>query len=169
VLRSVGESPAAARPVWSKATFDTGWSTDLLPDRTRAHRTAVVSVQSCVRSRRSRLTSKMTFMEPKLSTVNAETQTFTGVYWPAPPFFKLVTSLPPVDRMECDLQLANGRVLHEELLEFAAGVDTVGVRRPQPHGIKRIDLAKIRSIRLTRPVEYIADAATAQKICAESV
>jgi hypothetical protein len=24
--------------------------------------------------------------------------------------------------MECDLQLAKGRVLHEELVEFAAGV-----------------------------------------------
>ena len=101
----------------------------------------------------------MTLREPKLSTVNAETQTFTGVYWPAPPFFQLVTALPPAASMECDLQLANGRVLHEELVEFSAGAATVGVRRPQPHGIKRIDLAKIRSIRLTRPVEYIADAA----------
>src|SRR3984893_11561222 len=100
----------------------------------------------------------MTLREPKLSTVNAETQTFTGVYWPAPPFFQLVTALPPAASMECDLQLANGRVLHEELVEFAAGVATVGVRRPQPHGIKRIDLAEVRSIKMTRPVKYIADA-----------
>jgi hypothetical protein len=100
----------------------------------------------------------MTFIAQKLSIVNAETQTFSGVHWPVPPFFELVAPLPPADRIECDLQLANGRVLHEELIEFAAGVDTVGVRRPQPHGIKRVDLAKVRSIKLTRPVTYIADA-----------
>jgi type II secretory ATPase GspE/PulE/Tfp pilus assembly ATPase PilB-like protein len=90
--------------------------------------------------------------------VNAKVQTFSGVYWPAPPFFKLATPLPPEAGMECDLQLAKGRVLHEELVEFSAGVDTVGVRRPQPHGIKRIDLAEVRSIKMTRPVKYIADA-----------
>ena len=101
----------------------------------------------------------MTLMAPKLLTVDAEAQPFTGVDWPAPPFFKLVTPLLPAERVECDLQLANGRVLHEELVEFAAGAQTAGVRRPQPHGIKRVDLAKVRSITLTRPVEYIADAA----------
>ena len=60
--------------------------------------------------------------------------------------------------MECDLRLVKGRALHEELVEFAAGMDTVGVRRPQPHGIKRIDLTEVRSIKMTRPVKYIADA-----------
>jgi type II secretory ATPase GspE/PulE/Tfp pilus assembly ATPase PilB-like protein len=101
----------------------------------------------------------MTVIAQKLSIVNAETQTFAGVHWPVPPFFKLATPLPPAGRIECDLQLANGRVLHEELVEFAAGVDTVGVRRPQPHGIRRVKLAEIRSIKLTRPGKYIADAA----------
>jgi hypothetical protein len=90
--------------------------------------------------------------------VNAKVQTFSGVYWPVPPFFKFATPLPPEAGMECDLQLVKGRVLHEDLVDFAAGIDTVGVRRPQPHGIKRIDLAEVRSIKMKRPVKYIADA-----------
>jgi type II secretory ATPase GspE/PulE/Tfp pilus assembly ATPase PilB-like protein len=101
----------------------------------------------------------MTATAPILPTANEETQTFSGVDWPAPPFFKLVTPRAPTELIEGDLQLTNGRVLHEELLEFSAGVGTVGVRRPQPHGIRQVDLAEVRSIKLTRPVEYRADAA----------
>jgi type II secretory ATPase GspE/PulE/Tfp pilus assembly ATPase PilB-like protein len=103
-------------------------------------------------------------MTLKLLTFNAETETETetgtsdGVYWPAPPFFKLAMLPPPGEGMECDLQLGDGRVRREELVEFGPGTDSVGLRRPQPLGIKRVDLAKIRSIKLTRPVKYIADA-----------
>jgi len=44
-------------------------------------------------------------------------------------------------------------------VEFEPGVDSIGLRLPEPQGLKRIDLARIRSIKLTRPVAYVANAA----------
>jgi hypothetical protein len=94
---------------------------------------------------------------PKSSTLHAVAGTSVGIQWPAPPFFKLATPLPPQD-VECDIQLADGRVMHEKLVEFEPGMGSVGLRRPPPQGISRVGFAKIRSIKLTQPVNYIVDA-----------
>lgn len=61
--------------------------------------------------------------------------------------------------MECDIQLADGRVMHERLVEFEPGMGSVVLRRQPPHGITRVGFAKIRCIKLTHPVNYIPDAA----------
>ena len=96
--------------------------------------------------------------------MNTEARKSPGVYWPELPFFKLAAPLPPGRDRECDLEFGNGRVLRAQLVEFEPGVDSIGVRRTQPDGIRRIELAKIRSIKLTRPVEYVADAAALDAI-----
>jgi type II secretory ATPase GspE/PulE/Tfp pilus assembly ATPase PilB-like protein len=47
-------------------------------------------------------------------------------------------------------------VTRGELVEFDLGRDLVGLRLAGPAGLKRIELAEIRSIKLTRPVTYVA-------------
>jgi type II secretory ATPase GspE/PulE/Tfp pilus assembly ATPase PilB-like protein len=49
--------------------------------------------------------------------------------------------------------------MREELVDFEPDTGSVGLRWAEPQKIKRIELTQIRSIRLTRPVAYIADAA----------
>jgi type II secretory ATPase GspE/PulE/Tfp pilus assembly ATPase PilB-like protein len=83
-----------------------------------------------------------------------------GIYWPELPFFTLAAPPAPEQSRTCDLVLTNGGVLHAELVDFEPGMGSIGVRRTQPDGIRRIPLAKIRSIKLTRSVEYVADAGT---------
>ena len=97
-------------------------------------------------------------MTLKSSTLHAVAATSAGIQWPAPPFSKLATPLPPHD-LECDIQLADGRVMHEKLVEFEPGTGSVVLRRQPPHEITRVGFAKIRCIKLTYAVNYIADAA----------
>ena len=49
-------------------------------------------------------------------------------------------------------------------MEFQPGMDSIGLRLAEPQGLKRIDLARIRSIKLTRPVAYVAEAAALDTI-----
>ncbi|MGH8565325.1 MAG: ATPase, T2SS/T4P/T4SS family [Gammaproteobacteria bacterium] len=49
-------------------------------------------------------------------------------------------------------------------MEFEPGMDPIGLRLAEPQGLKRIDLARIRSIKLTRPVAYVANAAALDAI-----
>ena len=51
-------------------------------------------------------------------------------------------------------------------MEFEPGMDSIGLRLPEPQGLKRIELAMIRSIKLTRPVAYVAEAAALDAIAA---
>ncbi len=85
-----------------------------------------------------------------------------AVHWPTPPFFLLAES-PPGRSRECALAI-DGRVTNGELVEFEPGMDSIGLRLPEPQGLKRIDLARIRSIKLTRPVAYVANAAALDAI-----
>jgi type II secretory ATPase GspE/PulE/Tfp pilus assembly ATPase PilB-like protein len=94
----------------------------------------------------------------------AETRESPGICWPEPPFFKLAAPLPPGEDRESDLEFANGRVIRAQLVEFEPGADSIGVRRTRPDGIRRIDFAKLRSIKLTRSVEYVADSAALDAI-----
>jgi type II secretory ATPase GspE/PulE/Tfp pilus assembly ATPase PilB-like protein len=94
----------------------------------------------------------------KSSTLHAVAGTSPGIQWPAPPFFKLAAPLPPQD-VECDIQLADGRLMHEKLVEFEPGMGSVVLRRQPPHRNARVGFAKIRCIKLTYPVNYVADVA----------
>lgn len=98
------------------------------------------------------------------ATPRAAARKSPAVQWPAPPFFRLAEPLLSGQGRECALELIDGRVLREELVEFALGVDSVGLQWAQPQGIKRIDFAKIRSLKLTQPVAYVADAAALDAI-----
>ena len=57
------------------------------------------------------------------------------------------------------MEFLDGRVVREEILELDPGMISIGVRRPEPQGIKRVALDTIRSIKLTRPLEYVPDVA----------
>ena len=96
--------------------------------------------------------------------MNAATRGPPGVYWPELPFFKLAAPLAPGQDRACALEFSNGGVLRTELMEFDPGMDSIGVRRTHPDGIRRIPFAKIRSIKLTQPVAYVAHAAALDAI-----
>jgi type II secretory ATPase GspE/PulE/Tfp pilus assembly ATPase PilB-like protein len=49
-------------------------------------------------------------------------------------------------------------------VEFDPAMDSIVLRLAEPQGLKRIDLATIRSIKLTRPVAYVAEAAALDTI-----
>jgi hypothetical protein len=91
--------------------------------------------------------------------MNTQARMSPAVHWPTPPFFRLAESPPPARSRECALQSIRGHVTNGELVEFQPGMDSIVLRLAEPHGLKRIDLAMIRSIKLTRPVAYVADAA----------
>jgi type II secretory ATPase GspE/PulE/Tfp pilus assembly ATPase PilB-like protein len=86
------------------------------------------------------------------------------LHWPTPPFFRLADSPPPTRRRQCALEFLDGRVTREELVEFEPSLDSIGVRSSEAPGLKRIALATIRSIKLTRPVAYVADEAALKAI-----
>lgn len=83
-------------------------------------------------------------------------QNSSAVYWPAPSFFRLAE---PGLNWECALELLDRRVLRGELVDFESGRDSIGIRLAEPHGLKRVGLAKVRSIKLLRPVAYLAETA----------
>src|SRR5687768_7134725 len=83
--------------------------------------------------------------------------------WPLPPFFRLADSQLERSR-ECALQFTDGRVIGGELGEFEAGMDCIDLRLPGRPETTRIELAKVRSIKLTRPIAYVADTAVLDAI-----
>jgi len=88
--------------------------------------------------------------------MNTAAQKFPVVYWPTPPFYRLAE---PLGRnRDCALEFIDRRVTSGELVDFDLGRDTIAVRLPAPQGLRRIELASIRSIKLTRPVAYVAEA-----------
>ena len=96
--------------------------------------------------------------------MNTQARMSPAVHWPTPPFFRLAESPPPARSRECALESIGGRVTDGELVEFEPGMDSIGLRLAEPQGLKRIDLARIRSIKLTRPVAYVAEAAALDAI-----
>jgi type II secretory ATPase GspE/PulE/Tfp pilus assembly ATPase PilB-like protein len=96
--------------------------------------------------------------------MSAQTQGRPAVDWPAPPFFKASGALPPLGRTECSLDLMDGRVMSGELVEFHRGADSIAVRLAPAGDLRRIEFAKIRSIKLTMPVTYLANVAALQAI-----
>jgi type II secretory ATPase GspE/PulE/Tfp pilus assembly ATPase PilB-like protein len=96
--------------------------------------------------------------------MSAQVQGRPAVDWPAPPFFKVSDALPPVGRIECAVDLMDGRVISGELVEFRRGADSVAVRLAPPGDVRRIEFAKIRSIKLTTPVTYLANIAALHAI-----
>ena len=90
--------------------------------------------------------------------MNTQTRMSPAVHWPTPPFFRLAESPPPAQAGNVLWSLLADAVTNGELVEFEPGMDSIGLRLAEPHGLKRIDLASIRSIKLTRPVAYVAEA-----------
>ena len=89
--------------------------------------------------------------------VAVEAQECPAGDWPLPPFFQLAEPLP--QDKECAVELIDGRVTRGELAEFDLGSDSVGLRIAGMQSLERIKFARIRSIKLTSPVAYVADAA----------
>ena len=86
--------------------------------------------------------------------MNTLARTFPAVHWPAPPFF----GSPSRGRRhsaECALEFIDGRVTRGELVDFEPGMNSIGLRLTEPQGLKWIDLASLRSIKLMRPVSYV--------------
>jgi type II secretory ATPase GspE/PulE/Tfp pilus assembly ATPase PilB-like protein len=81
------------------------------------------------------------------STVNARAQVGL-IRWPAPPFFELIDPIAPQHRIECAVELANGQMLHEELVEFDPDDGHIGLQWAKPENIKRIEFDKFNSISL---------------------
>ena len=96
--------------------------------------------------------------------MNTQARMSPAIHWPTPPFFRLAEWPPPAHSRECALESIGGRVTNGELVEFEPGMDSIDLRLAEPQGLKRIDLARIRSIKLTRPVAYVAEAAALDTI-----
>ena len=58
---------------------------------------------------------------------------------------------------KCALELIDGQVLEGDLVVFDVGGDSVRLHVPGRREITRVTLAEIRSIKLTRPVAYVAE------------
>ncbi|MDP9084577.1 MAG: Flp pilus assembly complex ATPase component TadA [Pseudomonadota bacterium] len=91
--------------------------------------------------------------------MNPAAPTPPAVCWPTPPFFKLAEPPAPGSSRQCAVEFVDGRVRRAELVDFQRGMDSIGVRPSESSGIKRIDLAMIRSIKSARPSVYVADVA----------
>lgn len=89
---------------------------------------------------------------------SVEAQPASAVRWPAPPFFRLPEPPSPA-RRDCALQLIDGRVTGGEPVELDIGTDSIGLRAAAATGLTRIAFAEIRSIKLTRPIAYVAETA----------
>jgi type II secretory ATPase GspE/PulE/Tfp pilus assembly ATPase PilB-like protein len=87
-----------------------------------------------------------------------EAKPASAVRWPAPPFFRLPEPPSPL-RRECALQLIDGRVKGGELVEFDTGIESIGLRVAGAQELTRIAFTEIRSIKLTRPIAYVAETA----------
>ena len=79
------------------------------------------------------------------------------VNWPALPFYKLAEPARPEDGSECSLQLMDGQVLNGYLIELEPRAQSVAVRFDGSQTIRRVALAQIRCLKLTRTVAYLPD------------
>jgi type II secretory ATPase GspE/PulE/Tfp pilus assembly ATPase PilB-like protein len=87
-----------------------------------------------------------------------------AVEWPAPPFFTLSGAPPPSGRTECTVNFMDGRVMSGELVEFNRGAESIVLRLTPADDADRIEMDKIRFIKLTLPVTYLANVAALQAI-----
>ncbi len=62
------------------------------------------------------------------------------------------------------MEFHDRRVTHQDLVEFERGGRSIGVRPEEKQEVTQIDIAKIRSIRLTQPVTYVADAVALEAV-----
>jgi type II secretory ATPase GspE/PulE/Tfp pilus assembly ATPase PilB-like protein len=83
---------------------------------------------------------------------------FKIVHWPALPFYRPTDQQPPGSGRECTLELIDGRIVRQELVEFEPGSEGVLVRSRESERVREVPLAQIRAIRLLRPVGYVPDA-----------
>jgi type II secretory ATPase GspE/PulE/Tfp pilus assembly ATPase PilB-like protein len=89
---------------------------------------------------------------------------FGALLWPPPPFFRLTESTRRGDEAKCAVEFIAGGMTQGELVQFEPSADFIGVRLADSRELKRIEFSEIRSIRLTRPVEYVSDTATLDAI-----
>lgn len=87
--------------------------------------------------------------------MNTQAKEASAAPWPTPPFFQLADVQPPGRPQECALQLTDGRVMGGELVEFDVAAESIGLRLPARQDLTCIDMATIRSIKLTRPAVYV--------------
>ena len=84
--------------------------------------------------------------------------------WPPPPFFRLAESTQRGSKSECAVEFMGGGMTQGELVQFEPSLYFIGIRLADSRDLKRIEFAEIRSVRLTRPVAYVADTATLDAI-----
>lgn len=96
--------------------------------------------------------------------MNTEARKSPTVNWPPPPFFKLAEPLPPEKGRQCAVEFHDKHVTSAELVDFDRGLSSIGVRLAESQGLRRIDMVKIRSIKLTQPATYVADPAALDAI-----
>jgi type II secretory ATPase GspE/PulE/Tfp pilus assembly ATPase PilB-like protein len=86
------------------------------------------------------------------------------VRWPALPFYKPNDQQPPGSGRECTVELTDGRIVRQELVEFQPGSEVVALRSRDGERVKEVPLSHIRTIRLLRPVEYVPDTEALQAV-----
>jgi type II secretory ATPase GspE/PulE/Tfp pilus assembly ATPase PilB-like protein len=80
-----------------------------------------------------------------------------SVQWPALPFFKPTEPQPPDSGRECTVELTDGRIVRQELVEFQPGAEVLALRPREGERVKDVPYTHIRSIRLQCPVAYVPD------------
>jgi len=80
-----------------------------------------------------------------------------SVQWPALPFFKPTDLQPPDSGRECTVELTDGRIVRQELVEFQPGAEVLALRPREGERVKDVPYTHIRSIRLQCPVAYVPD------------
>jgi hypothetical protein len=95
--------------------------------------------------------------------MNAPLRERPAIDWPSPPLFR-PSEPPPGGRTDCRLDLKDGRVMDGELVEFKRGATSIALRTALAPVVRRIDIAGVQSIKLTKPVIYIANVAALDAI-----
>jgi len=89
---------------------------------------------------------------------------YQTVGWPAPPFFKPSDEQLSDSGRECTIELTDGRVVRQELVELQPGSEVIALRPCEGKPAREVPLSHIRSIRLLRPVSYVPDTEALQAV-----
>jgi type II secretory ATPase GspE/PulE/Tfp pilus assembly ATPase PilB-like protein len=84
-------------------------------------------------------------------------QESTAIDWPPPPFFRFAEPAAPT--IMCAVEFLDGTVTGGELVAFDLDSDVIAVRVTDIQSLQWMTFARIRCVKLTAPIAYIADAA----------
>ena len=82
-----------------------------------------------------------------------------AIQWPTLPFFQPIAAPPAGHGQQCTLELMSGRTVTADLMRFEPGSDSIDLRVPKRTEPRQLELARVRSIKLTPPVALVADQA----------